>query len=152
MVAVTASTDKTKPQQPDPVFLMVDGLLGAPDGTVALDALDMDKQALEYEIFLNEVVEVRIPKSDNENELNVATPSVNGTVQPIVRGVWAPVKRKYVEALANAKTTRYKQVVGPAGPDDIKWVAEVVHSFPFEVRDPNVKGQRWLDHLMAQPA
>lgn len=110
--------------------------------------------AVELEAFMNEIVFITIPESTDEEDLPVVSIGVNGMQQPIVRGVSTPVKRKYVEVLAHAKETKYKQVLADSSdPASVQMVPRTALSYPFSVdRDDNPNGRAWLRDLLKQPA
>lgn len=110
-----------------------------------------DNDALALEAFMNEQVKLRIHGSPEEGALPVISVIVNGTIQPIPRDVEVDVKRKYVEALARAKATSYRQVTNPIDPSDIKMVPTTVLSYPFTVTEDSAKGKAWLRKILAQP-
>lgn len=103
------------------------------------------------EAFMNELVKVRIHGSPEEGALPVISVIVNGMIQPVPRDVEVDVKRKYVEALARAKATSYRQVTNPIDPSDIKMVPTTVLSYPFTVTEDSAKGKAWLRKILAQP-
>jgi hypothetical protein len=110
-----------------------------------------DSDAMALEAFMNESVKLRIHGSPEEGALPVISVIVNGTIQPIPRDVEVDVKRKYVEALARAKATSYRQVTNPIDPSDIKMVPTTVLSYPFTVTEDSAKGKAWLRKILAQP-
>ncbi len=106
--------------------------------------------AADLEAFMHEPVEIFVHKGRLDSDNEVALPNVNGINQPIVRGVWSPVKRKYVEALARAHTIRYvQQVRDPSRPEAIQMVAKAIPDYPFDVRDDSRRGKKWLDAIYA---
>lgn len=107
--------------------------------------------ALDLEAFMHELVKVRVHGSPEEGALPVVSVIVNGTIQPVPRDAEVTVKRKYVEALARAKATSYKQVTNPVDPSDIRMVPTTVLSYPFTVLEDTERGKNWLRNLLAQP-
>ena len=109
---------------------------------------------MEDEAFMNEIVMIRIHTTTDDNAPKMAMPQVNGVNQPIFRGVPTPVRRKYVEALARAKETKYSQSVpNPAEPDKINMVPTTSLAFPFEViEDRNPRGRPWLERILKEAA
>ena len=106
------------------------------------------------EAFLNEHVEVIVHPTTDENQPSQFIVNVNGTNQPIIRGVQMSIRRKYVEVLARMKETKYTQVTpNPAAPDVSEMRARHGLCYPFEVvRDDNPRGRAWLQHVMAEAA
>ena len=106
------------------------------------------------EVFMNEMVEVMVHSSTDENQAPHVILNCNGTNQPILRGVPTRVRRKYVEILARMKETKYSQVTrNPAAPDQIDMIARHGLAYPFEMlSDENPRGRAWLSNVLAEPA
>ena len=106
------------------------------------------------EAFMNEMVEVMVHSSTDENQAPHVILNCNGTNQPILRGVPTRVRRKYVEILARMKETKYSQVTrNPAAPDQIDMIARHGLAYPFELmHDDNPRGRAWLQNVLAEPA
>ena len=104
--------------------------------------------------FMNELVEVMVHATTDENQAPHVIVNCNGTNQPIIRGVPTKVRRKYVEILARMKETKYSQVTrNPAAPDQIDMVARHGLAYPFELmNDPNPRGRAWLQNVLAEPS
>jgi hypothetical protein len=115
---------------------------------------NISNDALALEAFMNEVVTIVIAESVSDEDLPVIVVGVNGINQPIVRGVPTPVKRKYVEALARAKETKYRQSLSdPSDPGSIIQVPRTALAYPFSIeRDANPNGRAWLARIIQQPA
>lgn len=109
------------------------------------------KTAIEKEAFMNEPVRIIVAETGEEGSLQVITPCVNGVNQPIVRGQETVVKRKFVEALARCRTTKYQQRHHPIERDKIENVPITVQTYPFSVlEDRNPKGRAWLQGIVAE--
>ena len=107
---------------------------------------------LKGEAFANDLLEIEVHASGDEGALDIITPSVNGVNQPIVRGTKQMVKRKYVEALARSRTTKYtQQQRDHRDPSSQEMVAKTVLSYPFVVlKDPaGDRGKAWLQGILA---
>ena len=106
------------------------------------------------EAFMNEMVEVMVHASTDENQSPHVILNCNGTNHPIMRGVPMRVRRKYVEILARMKETKYSQVTrNPAAPDQIDMIARHGLAYPFELmHDDNPRGRAWLQNVLAEPA
>lgn len=106
------------------------------------------------EAFMNELVTVLVHSTTDENQAPHLIVNCNGVNQPLIRGVPAQVKRKYVEILARMKETRYSQSTpNPAAPDQIVMHQRSGLSYPFDlIEDKNPKGRAWLNHILAEPA
>jgi disulfide oxidoreductase YuzD len=111
-------------------------------------------QAVAEEAFMNELVTVELATTTDDNAPPHVVLSVNGTTQPLMRGVPHQIKRKYVEVLARCKETKYKQnVANPNEPDRIQMIERTALSYPFTVlEDRNPKGSAWLKAVMTEAA
>ncbi len=110
-----------------------------------------DSLDIELEAFMNEPVKIMVHPSVVDGDLEVQTPTVNGVNQPIIRGMEAWVKRKYVEALARCRTTRYDQSIDPLDRSNIKMVEKTVVTYPFSIlEDKNPKGAAWIRGILAE--
>lgn len=109
-------------------------------------------RAVELEVFMNDILTVIVHQSTEEGALDFAPPQVNGLNQPILRGAESKVKRKYIEALARCRTTKYvQQVIDSSKPENIQMVERTQLTYPFAVLDdPNPNGKQWLDSILAQ--
>ena len=108
------------------------------------------KTAIELEAFMNEKVEIYVHADRDEGSLDVITPNVNGTNQPLVRGRNATVKRKYVEALARCHTIKYTQAAAdPSRPENIALIARKIPDYPFDVVTDTRRGRDWIKQLQA---
>ena len=119
----------------------------------AIVTKEFDREVFE-EAFMNEMVTVMVADTTDENVNPMPTPSVNGVMQPIMRGVPTRVKRKYLEVLARCKETKFSQrTANPMEPDRIEMVPRTAFTYPFQViEDQNPKGGAWLKAVMAEAA
>lgn len=112
---------------------------------------DYTKDALALEAFMNEPVTILVHPASEEGQLEVLTPSVNGVNQPIIRGQEITVKRKFVEALARCRTTKYDQIIDPIDRSNIQMRERTVVSYPFSIMaDKNPKGAAWIKGILAE--
>lgn len=132
--------------------------------TVSIEALASEASAIELhnempkeamfdeEAFFNEHITIRIPPSAIEGDLPYVCVTVNGVNCFIPRGIPAPVRRKYVEALANARTDMYRQSSpNPFDPTDRPLTITSGFSYDFQVvEDKNPRGRAWLENKLAQ--
>jgi len=105
------------------------------------------------DIFGEDVLEITVQISGNDGDIPVITPSVNAVNQPIIRGVKQPVKRKYVEALARSRTTKYTQeLANSLDPSSLVMRESTVLTYPFTVhKDPaGPEGKAWLEGILMQ--
>jgi hypothetical protein len=144
--------DATGPLSPGKVMSMSE--IGSPDPIQGVDVDGLVSQdALALEAFMNEYVTIVVHQTDKDGENEVIAPNVNGTNQPMIRGVPITVRRKYVEALARCRTTKYvQQTPDPREPANIQMVEKTVLSYPFSLQeDQNPRGREWLQRILAQP-
>lgn len=106
------------------------------------------------EAFMSETMVIRLAETTDENARPYADFSVNGVNQPILRGVETRVKRKFVEAMARCKESKYTQkTMNPMEPDRIEMNQRTAAVFPFEVlEDKNPKGRAWLNAILLEAA
>jgi len=104
--------------------------------------------------FMNEIVTILVHQSSEDGALDFAPVQVNGLNQPMLRGAESKVKRKYVEALARTRTTKYvQQVIDPTRPENIQMKELCTLTYPFAViHDPSGDfGRRWLEEIVNTP-
>jgi len=111
-------------------------------------------QAAALEKFMNDIITIVVHQSSEDGSLDFAPVQVNGLNQPMLRGAESKVKRKYVEALARTRTTKYvQQVIDPTRPENIQMRELCTLSYPFAViHDPaGDVGRRWLEEIVNTP-
>jgi len=125
--------------------------IGSPGPIEKVTESDFVKTA-DMEAFMAEEMIILVHPSQEEGALDFATPQVNGVNQPILRGVNSTVKRKYVEALARCRTTKYvQQVIDSSRPENIQMKEATTLSYPFAViEDRTPRGRQWLEVILAQ--
>jgi len=108
-------------------------------------------KAAELEAFMNDSLTIVVHPTTEDGSLDVLTPTVNGLNQPIIRGVQSKIKRKYIEALARCRTTKYvQQVMDPSRPENIQMTERTAITYPFSViHDPSPVGRQWLESILA---
>ena len=126
--------------------------LGNPGGIEKVSESDFVKKS-KLAAFMNDVLTILVHPSQEEGALDFAPPQVNGLNQPILRGVNSKVKRKYVEALARCRTTKYVQrVTDSSRPENIQMKEKTTLTYPFAVlHDPSPIGREWLEGILSQP-
>ena len=128
-----------------PEIEIIPGATGAAKGQGGLS-----KHAQEL-LFNEEVIEVMVHESTDENAENPIFTSCNGTPQYFYRGVPQEVKRKYVAILASCKehnvtTPEYTQQDGSRAMS-IRRTRSL--KYPFSViHDPSPRGADWLRSLL----
>lgn len=110
-----------------------------------------DKVAIEA--FMAEKINVIVLESSDDTENEIVETWVNGRVQRFLRGTPQWVKRCYVEALARAKRTTYRQVLderlGVQAFNQMR--PNHTLAYPFTVlEDQNPKGPQWLRGVLAE--
>ena len=126
------------------------GEIGNPGSIERVSEKDFVVQA-ELEKFMNEVLTILVHQGHEEGAYDVITPNVNGINMPIIRGREAKVKRKYVEALARSRITKYTQQQDQRNLENIAMLDNTVLTYPFAVlHDPHPHGAAWLDAIINQ--
>lgn len=104
------------------------------------------------EAFMNELVEIEVAPTTDDNAPSSFVLNVNNVNQPIMRGVPIKVKRKYVEVLARCKETRHTQPVrdmtNPEAGNAL--IGRTALAYPFQVLQDSGKGMAWLRAVMAE--
>lgn len=104
------------------------------------------------EAFMNEIVEVTIQSTAQEDEEPHIVLNVNGINQPFFRDVPTRCRRMFVEVLARCKQTKYKQVTDPYDMTRSHLDGRTALVYPFQCNDPNPKGRAWLKAVLAEAA
>lgn len=128
--------------------------IGDPGPIEKVTDSDFIKKEIEIEAFMNDILTVVVHEDSNDNAVENPCPSVNGLNQPFIRGQRQKVRRKYVEALASGRMTKYEQKTpDPTKPDVVQMTERSALVYPFTVvHDPRGDaGRKWLDGILAQP-
>lgn len=126
--------------------------IGNPGSIEPVDGSPNDiKKRVELEAFMSEMVKVRIAPTSDDGKNAVIVPQVNGVNQPIARGVWVSIKRRYLEVLARNKREKFRQLT----PNPMEIERKIMQGYsavedPFEVMDPNPLGTPWLNRILAE--
>lgn len=123
---------------------------------LTLDRPSQDKSLAEearQAAFMEELVELEIHPSTNENDPTHVILNVNGVNQPVFRGTPTRIKRKFVEVLARMKQTSYSQratdYINPERSNEM--IPRSGLAYPFQVlADRNPKGLPWLRAILAE--
>lgn len=111
----------------------------------------IDKGWAENMAFANEIVTVNVHESTEKNAEPIVEVFCDGIPQRFVRGQDQDVKRKFVEVLARARTTRYSQRADN-GHNFVEGSVFDPHTairYPFSmVRDDNPRGRDWLKSIL----
>jgi hypothetical protein len=102
--------------------------------------------------FMEEMVTVTVHESMEERAAPYAEVHVNGRTQLFPRGHAITVKRKYVEGLARAKPTGYRdeEYVGNDGMKAHRYHKSTGLRFPFSVDEDTPKGRAWIKKILAE--
>lgn len=103
--------------------------------------------------FMEEKLEIMVMDNPDTNAVPLPRVSVNGRNQFFLRGSPQTVRRKYVEALARGKVTRFKQknsVDPQTGHIRQEMLPYTALADQFQViHDPNPKGIDWLRRIIS---
>lgn len=130
----------------------VDDIGVNPGNIEIIDSVLTDEKA-EIEKFMSEKINVIVLESADDSDDEIVQTWVNGRVQRFLRGTPQWVRRCYVEALARAKRTTYRQVLderlGTQAFNQMR--PNHTMAYPFTVlEDPNPKGPAWLKGVLAE--
>ena len=129
--------------------------LETPPGEIELCTVaDTAHPDFPLEKFMEEKVTINVHSSSIEGDLPFVEPRVNGASAIIPRGRNVIVKRKFVEALANAKQSSYAQRVVNVDQANIQTPLEeqVALAFGFTLVNDTEQGRRWLSDLLKRAA
>lgn len=124
---------------------------GLTPGVKGKGGLSEQAQAL---IFNEEIVEVMLHESTDENAENPVFTACNGVPQYFYRGLPQQVKRKYVAILASVKEHNVKtpEFTTPDGARGMSIRRTSSLKYPFSIiHDPNPRGAAWLKALLQAP-
>ena len=129
--------------------------VGEIGGHAGIDVVDkpLPKEAFEMEAFMNEMITIVVNPPNDADEPMLVQVGVNGVNQFIPRGEPIEVKRKYVEVLARAKRTDFKQNLDERLGEQAFNLVRPMHSlrYPFSViSDPNRNGGAWLTAILRE--
>jgi len=134
---------------PDPVEIEI--IPGTSHGVKGKGGLSVHAQEL---LFNEEIIEVMVHESTDENAENPIFVGCNGVAQYFYRGVPQEVRRKFVAILASCKehgiTT--PEVMSPDGSKTMSIRRTSSLKYPFSViSDPNPRGADWLRSMLRAP-
>lgn len=123
---------------------------------ISTEVTASDRDYLEALAFMEELVEVMVMPPVDENEPNLVTLMVNGVPQHVLAGHPIKIKRKFLEVLARAKSTKYRQVVARdslSGETKNQMIPRRSPRHNFSViADASPKGAAWLREVMSDPS
>jgi hypothetical protein len=103
--------------------------------------------------FMEEPVAVTVHQHNGQNPEPVVPIWVNGRCQVFPRGQSITVKRKFVEGLARAKPTTYRneEYVNQEGDKAFRYPTATGLRYPFQIdRDDNPRGADWIRKILAE--
>lgn len=148
------STDHVIGRERD-VDIPVDGDIAeiGPDSIETLEGPEAMNKAKAL-AFNEEKIKVMVHESTQQGDSAIVRSAVNGKQQFIIRGVVQEIRRKYVETLARARRTVYKQIIHvneSTGNVVQKMVPSTSLANPFSViEDRNPAGAEWLRKILAK--
>lgn len=108
----------------------------------------------EYMRFMEEPVRVYIQESNGDFDESSFTIWVNGRPETFTEGQEKTVARKYLEGLARAKKTTYRnsRKTRDDGENFYQYIPRTGVRYPFAVvEDRNPRGRAWLEAVLRQP-
>lgn len=104
------------------------------------------------EAFMNEIVEIEIAPTTDENSPTHVLISVNGVNMPLMRGTPIKLKRKYVEVLARCNETKYKQPTRDMSNPEVgnQLMGNTALTYPFHVNEDTPRGRAWLKAVRSE--
>lgn len=132
----------------------IEALETPPDEIELVTLQDTAHPDFPLDAFMEEKVIINVYASNIEGELPFVEPRVNGASAIIPRGRNVIVKRKFVEALANAKMSTYAQKVVNVDQANIETPLDeqVALAFGFNVIQDTERGKRWVSELFRRAA
>lgn len=129
--------------------------VGEIGGHAGVDVVDkpLPVEAFEMEAFMNDMVTIVVNPAQDPDEPTLVQVGVNGVNQFIPRGHPIAVKRKYVEVLARAKRTDFRQNLDERMGEQAFNLVHPMHSlrYPFSViSDPHRNGGAWLIAILSE--
>lgn len=120
------------------------------ESIAVVSAAGFDDYAKEL-AFMEELVDVEVHDSTDQNSEPIVDVYVNGVVQRFARGQVQRVKRKYVQVLATARPESIKTETRVHGDTTVNRVTK--HSalrYPFTVTEDTKQGREWLRKVLNQ--
>ena len=118
---------------------------------IETESVRLGMDHVELAAFMEEPVEIQVAELREDSGMLGFPITVNSDVQWVMGGATQTIKRKYVEVLARARTTTYKQHNDPTNPAASRPIPRTVFSYPFSVIRDSEKGKAWLKEILNQP-
>lgn len=145
------SSPEDYPQAPSPTLNEEhDGLL-LDNPEVEIEISENMKQA-ELAAFMEEKVMVRLAPKKGASKMELVSPSVNGRIQHIFRGIPQVVARKYIEVLVRSHevTYDYENEAGQAILEGDLPRAATTPTHPLDIVQDSAEGRAWFERLRQQ--
>lgn len=112
------------------------------------------RRIAEMEKFMNELVFVEIPATNNKNDDPYIQLGVNGVNQPLLRGKPQWIKRKFLEVLLRSQPMTLETVEEfdpQTGNKVVRLTKTTGEKYPYRVhKDMNPDGQAWMRQVLAE--
>jgi len=145
-----STTDMPVGQVPD--IILTNGVINRGSALETVGEA-LNKDYLDALAFMEEVMEIMVLETSDENAENPVLVGNGGQFQQFFRGFPTQTKRKFVDSLI-VKTSRVTtpKIRNGAGEDSFAIRQSSAHKFPFTViQDGNPKGAEWLRQRLASP-
>ncbi len=122
------------------------------EGIVVENHTRWTKDKLKHEVFMNEMVCVKVAETTDDTQTPMPEVCVNGRTQFFARGREQWVRRMFIGPLARAKKTTYTQRMEKLedGSDTYVQVPHSALMYPFEIVEDNQKGKEWLRSILRE--
>jgi hypothetical protein len=144
--------------QPTSIEMPVNGKLAVqePEKIAVLDK-PLENDYLDALKFNEEIIEIMLQPSSEENAAMVVDVYVNGEARWIPVGPVVPLKRKFVEVLMRSKPvsiqTDHESRDSGAKVINNKIIRNARAKYPLSImNDPNPKGREWVNRIMREVA
>jgi hypothetical protein len=126
------------------------GKMTLPETQIVTAEGPLNKSYLDELAFAEEIVEVTLAESTDENAEPYVETWVNGIHQAFFRGQPVKCKRKYLEVLARSQPIAIstQEFMNSQGEREVRINRRQAVKYPFSVVDPNPKGAAWLKSVM----
>lgn len=121
-------------------------LVQVPDGPLT-------KEKAEELAFMDELVEVTVSTTSDQNERQLISVWNDGRHQLFIRGRPVKCKRKFLEVLLRSKPENFhnRERVDESGVRQIDYLKNVSQKYSVSVQDPNPRGADWMRKVLLEP-
>ena len=138
--------------QPSDIILKDNTLAVGSNHVEAVTTEALNKGYLDELSFMEDILEVMVQESTDQNAENPVQIGVNGVFAQLFRGVPTKIRRKFVDAMI-VKNTMVKtpEFIDGSGARAFKITQHHAMKYPFMlVHDPSPKGPEWLRRRLAE--